>query len=69
MVRINVLLINEGIKSHSVWIKDLNRLLYDQTKHKEHKHFCERCLRGYTTEDLLQRHIPECNGIGDSYTN
>ena len=46
-------------------MKDLNRLLYDQTKHNEHKHFCERCLHGYSQEDLLQRHIPECKGIGD----
>ena len=56
---------DEGPKSHYVWIKNLNRLLYDQTKYHGRKYFCERCLHGYTTEDLLQRHIPECNGIGD----
>ena len=65
MARINLLLIYEEPKSHYVWIKDLNRLLSDQTKYDHRKHFCERCLHGYSREDLLQRHIPECKGIGD----
>ena len=58
-------LTNEEPKSHYVWIKDLNRLLYDQTKHKERKHFCKKCLHGYSREDLLQRHRPESMGMGD----
>ena len=66
IAQINLLLIYEGPKSHYVWIKNLNRLLlYGQTKYHGRKHFCERCLHGYTAEDLLQRHIPECKGIGD----
>ena len=56
MARINLLLIYEEHKSHYVWINDLNRLLYDQIKYKRRKHFCERCLHGYSREDLLQRH-------------
>ena len=30
-----------GIKTHYVWIKDFNRLLFDQTKNEHRKHFCE----------------------------
>ena len=44
----NVLLIEKAGKFHYTWIKDLNRLLYDQSKHRERKHFCERCLHGYS---------------------
>ncbi|KAK3748543.1 hypothetical protein QZH41_001377 [Actinostola sp. cb2023] len=64
--RINTLLIEKAGKFHYTWITDLNRLLYDQSKHREHKHFCERCLHGYSREDLLEAHRPECRGIGQT---
>ena len=51
-------------KSHYTWIKNINRLLYDQSKHKDRKYFCERCLHCYSREDLLVAHKPECRGIG-----
>ena len=64
--RINLLLIEKAGKFHYTWIKDLNRLLYDQSKHRERKHFCERCLHGYTRKDLLEAHKPDCRGIGQT---
>ena len=64
--RIKLLLIEKAGKFHYARIKDLNRLLHDQSKHKERKHFCERCLHGYTREDLLEAHKPECRGIGQT---
>ena len=64
--RINMLLIEKAGKAQYTWIKDLNRLLYDSSKHKERKHFCERCLHGYTREDLLEAHKQECRGIGQT---
>ena len=66
MPRINLLLIEKAGKFHHTWIKDLNRLLRDQSKHKERKHFCERCLHGYTRDDLLEAHRPDCRGIGQT---
>ena len=51
--------------AHYTLIKDLNRLLYDQNKHKSRKYFCEHCLNGYSREDLLDLHKPDCKGIGD----
>ena len=66
MPRINLLLIEKAGQFHCTWIKDLNRLLHDQSKHKERKHFCERCLHGYIREDLLEAHRPECRGIGQT---
>ena len=44
--RINLMLIDDGYRFHYTWIKDLNRLLYNQSKHRERKYFCERCLCG-----------------------
>ena len=66
MPRTNLLLIEKAGKFHYTWIKNLNRLLYDQSEHRERKHFCERCLHGYTREDLLEAHKPECRGIGQT---
>ena len=66
MPRRNLLLIEKAGKFHYTGIKDLDRLLYDRSKHKERKHFCERCLNGYTRKDLLEAHKPECRGIGQT---
>ena len=63
MRRINLLLIEKAGKSHYTTIVNLNRLLYNQSKHKHRKHFCERCLHGYSREDLLEAHKPDCRGI------
>ena len=64
--RINLLLIEKAGKHHFTWIKDLNRLLYDQIKYRRRKHFRERCLHGYKREDLLEAHRPDCRGIGQT---
>ena len=64
MPHINLLLIEKASKHHFTWIKDLNRLLRDQSKHKECKYFCKRCLHGYKRENLLEAHRPDCRGIG-----
>ena len=66
MSRNNLLLIEKAGEFHYIGIKDLNLLLYDRSKHKERKHFCERCLHGYTREDLLEAHKPECRGLGQT---
>ena len=44
----------------------MNRLLYDQTKHKQRKHFCERCLHGFTQLDLLEKHTLDCRGVNQA---
>ena len=66
MPRINLLLIEKAGKFHYTRIKDLNRLLHDQSKYNNRKHYCERCLHGYKREDLLEAHKPECRGIGQT---
>ena len=60
--RINLVITKQGDNTHYSWVKRLTALLYDENRHNESKHFCERCLHGYTTIDLFQRHKPECKG-------
>ena len=47
---LNLLLITEKDKSHYVFIKDFNRLMFSRTKHKGKKHYCMSCLQSFTTE-------------------
>jgi len=60
--RINLMLIEDGEKSHYTYVRRLSALLHGQSKHGGVKHFCERCLHGYKTAELLERHKPECMG-------
>ena len=66
--RINLMLTKQGENTHYSYVKRLTALLYDQNRHNESKHFCERCLHGYKTKDLLERHKPECKGLLKSPT-
>ena len=57
---VNLLVISDDKKSHYCWIKDLNRLLFDQ-KSNGHRHFyCKYCLHGFTKERLLKDHESYC---------
>ena len=66
--RMNLMLTKQGENTHYSDVKRLTALLYDQNRHNESKHFCERCLHGYKTRDLLERHKPECKGLMKSPT-
>ena len=55
-----LLLITEGTKTHYVLIKDFNKLMYNQTKHKERKHFCMYCLQCFSSERVLNDHKENC---------
>ena len=57
---LNWLLITENDKSHYVFIKDFNRLMFSTTKHKDKKHFCMHCLQNFTTEEVLSNHKKQC---------
>ena len=53
-------------KYHYCRISNLNRPLYDQTKHKCKTYFCDCCLYGFTKEDLLIKHEENCFGFNKS---
>ena len=57
---LNLLLITEKDKSHYVFIKDFNRLMFSRTKHKDKKHYCMSCLQSFTTEEILPNHKKQC---------
>ena len=50
------------VNMHYAWIKNCNRFLSHQNKHNGATYFCTNCLHGYSREELLIRHSPECRG-------
>ena len=52
---LNLLLITADENKHYVLIKDLNRFVYNQTRHKKRKHFYMFCLQCFSSEDVLKR--------------
>ena len=63
---LNVLLISNEEKSHYVFIKNFNRLMYSKTKHQHKKHFCISCLQNFTTKEILNSHRERCLLINDT---
>ena len=53
-------MIDEGDRSHYVYVKDSNRLLFNKTKSKNKKWFCMRCLQHFSSESVLKKHKENC---------
>ena len=64
-----LLLISENENKHFVYIKDFNRFMFNQTKHKNKKHFCMHCLQCFSTKDVFDVHKKKlyCNKWYTSY--
>ena len=67
-VNVNLLLLEDKGKTHYCLIKNLNGMLYSQTKHKRQQYFCTYCLHGFIREDLLIAHKPLCKTHGPQHT-
>ena len=52
----DLLLIFEKNKSHYVYIKDFNRLMFNKSKNKNKKHFRRYCLQCFSNESVLIEH-------------
>ena len=65
---LNVLLISNDGKSHYVYIKDFNRLMYSEVKTKNvpKKHFCMSCLQNFTTIEILNNYRERCLLINET---
>ena len=50
---LDFLSILEEENQHYVWIKDFNRFMFNQNKHKHRLHFCKYCLQCFTSEEIL----------------
>ena len=61
--RINLMITQKGDNTDYSYVKKLTALLYDRNRHNDSKHFCERCLHGYSRKELLERHKQECKGL------
>ena len=67
---INLLLISEvkdgKVNSHYCWIKNFDRLCFDQNKHRGKTFFCTRCISGHCSERTLQDHMIYFRGVDTS---
>ena len=61
--RINLMLIESGEIQHFTYVKRINALLYNQTRHNESKHYCFMCLMGFFKNEILAEHEKHCEGI------
>ena len=57
---LNLLLIERDGKSHYVLIKDFSRLMFNITKDRNKKHFCERCFQNFSSDKRLMDHKKDC---------
>ena len=55
-----LLLVTKDKNKHFVLIKDFNKFMYNQTKHKDKKHFCMHCLQCFSSEKELNDHKDNC---------
>lgn len=51
------------IKHHYIWVKNIQRLLYGDTAHKEKKHFCNKCTQTFLSKERLGTHQNWCYGM------
>ena len=58
--QMNLLLITKDEKKHYVLIKNFNAFMYNQSEHKEKKHFCMSCLQCFSSERVLVKHTNNC---------
>ena len=58
--QMNLLLITKDEKKHYLLIKDFNMFMYNQSKHKERKHFCMYCLQCFSSKRILANHVNNC---------
>ena len=58
--QMNLLLITKNEMKHYVLIKDFNTFMYNQSKHKNKKHFCMYCLQCFSSERILASHVNNC---------
>ena len=50
---------------HSGLVKNFNTFMYNQTLHRDRKHFCCYCSQFFTTAQILERHANDYFEIND----
>ena len=59
-----LLLIDNG-KSHYVYIKDFDRIMFHKTRNKNKKWFCRSCLQCFSSKNVLTKYKEDCLSIND----
>ena len=59
---VDLLLLIDDDKSHSVYIKDFDRFMFNK-KNKNKKWFCKSCLQCFSSESVLIKHKENCLSI------
>ena len=67
--QMNLLLIAKDEKRHYVLIKNFNAFMYNQSKHKEKKHFRMFCLQCFSSERVLAKPESNCLTINGKQAN
>ena len=67
--QMNLLLITKDETKHYVLIKDFNAFMYNQSKHKERKHFYMYCLQCFSSIEILDAHRKDCIVINGKQEN
>ena len=57
---IDLLLLSNEFGSHYVYIKDLDRFMFNKTKCKCKKYFCKNCFQCFSSEKILSEHKEDC---------
>ena len=60
------LLIIDVKKSHYVYIKDFDRLMFHKAKNKNKKYFCKSCLQCFSSKNELTKHKKVCLSINST---
>ena len=56
----DLLLKSNEFKPHYVYIKDFGRFMFNNTKHRNKKHFCKCCLQCFSSKEILTEHKKDC---------
>ena len=62
-ISIDLLLLINDDQSHYVYIKDFNTFMFHKTKNKNKKWFCKRCLKCFSSDNVLRKHKEDCLSI------
>ena len=57
---IDLLLISNEFKSHYMYIKNFDRIMFNKAKNKNKKYFCKNCLQCFSSEEVLTDNKEDC---------
>ena len=65
--QMNLLLITKDEKKHYILIKDFDKFMYNQSRHRERKHLYMYCLQCFSSESISEKHTNNCLTINGKH--